>query len=878
MDSQIIRQKFFDYFKKKGHQIVPSSPLLPYNDPSLLFTNAGMNQFKDIFLGDGQRNYKKAATSQKCIRAGGKHNDLENVGHTKRHLTFFEMLGNFSFGDYFKKEAIDFSWELSTEIFGFDPNRIWPSVFEEDDEAFELWKKHVPEKRIVRFGESENFWSMGETGPCGPCSELLYDRGPKYGNGTSPYDDPTEERYPEFWNLVFMQYNKSEDGSVTNLPKPCIDTGAGLERIVSFINDIDNVFETDVLRGIIAQIENTSKKKYNPNDPNTAPAFRVISDHLRSLSFAIADGIQPSNLDRGYVLRKILRRAVRYGKQLGFNGPFLTKIYPALVDLMGPHYPELINSRLKIEEIMTLEEENFFRTLQRGGNILQKVIQVAKKEERCIKGEEAFKLKDTYGFPLEEISLIAKDNHLKIDLESFSSFEKQAKELSKKAHQSSKQVAGQNIFEQYLDDNSPCEFVGYQTLDESSTITKIYQDSSCLEKIEKGEKGIFVLTKTPFYSEMGGQVGDQGTISTKNATFQVEDCQVPFPGVIIHSGTVTKGSFSLGEEIQVSVNDKRRERIANNHTATHLLHWALQEVLGSHIQQGGSVVEPQRLRFDFSHHKSISEEDLQKIEKLVNGKIRDNIKVDNYELSFEEVQKNPSIKQFFGDKYGDVVRVIDMEFSKELCGGTHAKHTGSIGLFKIIKEGSISAGTRRIEAITAIESEEMVLDLQNTLETVAQALKAQPAKVLEKLEKLIEDKRALETFKKQAEGQQRQQQIQNICKEKETVGNIEFVSYQESSLSPKDLGLLTQEISSNMERGVVALAIPQGSSKCLLAVGVSKQLVDEGLNAKKLIESVASIIGGGGGGKPQLAQAGGKSPSSLSKAFEKIKETLLSSC
>jgi alanyl-tRNA synthetase len=713
MLSQEIRRAFLNYFKSKGHAIVPSSPVIPHDDPTLLFINAGMNQFKDVFLGESKRDYTRAATTQKCIRVGGKHNDLENVGHTSRHLTFFEMIGNFSFGDYFKKEAIEYAWDITNHVFKFDPEKIWVSVFRDDDEAFSLWEKFLPAKRIVRLGEKDNFWAMGDTGPCGPCSELLYDRGDHYGSARSPLEDSSGERYLEFWNLVFMQYSKNAAGNLEPLPKKSIDTGSGLERVVSLKMGVDTVFETDILRSLIAETEKISGKVYH-KDGKDAPAFHVIADHIRSLSFAIADGVQPSNTDRGYVLRKILRRAVRYGRMLGLQKPFLAQVFPRLLSVMGEDFPELKTSQERICEILTLEEEAFIRTLARGGQLLGQVIERSQ-ELRKISGEDAFKLKDTYGFPLEEVLLIAKDENLVVDMVRYAELDEEAKEKSRKAHKTSAQNFGENFFAEFAKKHKPCVFEGYQTPALDAVVTAIVVEGAFVDQLNEGEQGIVLLDRTPFYAEMGGQVGDTGAIGH----FRVYDTTSPYPGVIAHLGTQVKGSLRVNEKVSAAIDLKRRQEIQNNHTATHILHWALHKVLGHHIKQAGSLVDEKRLRFDFSHHKAVSPAEIREIERLVNEKIRSDKAVESYELKYEDAQKRSDIKQFFGEKYGDKVRVIDIDFSKELCGGTHAARVGTIGLFKIAKESSIAAGVRRIEAVTGAYAEALVEEQESLIQAVS---------------------------------------------------------------------------------------------------------------------------------------------------------------
>jgi alanyl-tRNA synthetase len=877
MLSQTIRRDFLKFFKDNGHTIVPSSSVVPHDDPSLLFINAGMNQFKDVFLGKSERDYVRAATSQKCIRVGGKHNDLDNVGHTTRHLTLFEMLGNFSFGDYFKKESIEFAWKVSTEIFKIPDEKIWVSVFEDDDEAYELWKQIVPTGRIVRMGEEENFWTMGDTGPCGPCSELLFDRGEKYGPGKNPHEDPSGERYFEFWNLVFMQFNRDAKGKFTNLPKQSIDTGSGLERVVALKMDVDNVFSIDIFRSLIAQAENILGVPYNPADKGSAAAFHVIADHIRSLSFAIADGAQPSNIERGYVLRKILRRAVRYGKQLGVQEPFLAKVLPRLVDIMGQDYPELKSSESKIAEILTLEEESFFRTLKRGGNILSQVVEKAISSPlKQIEGEDAFKLKDTYGFPLEEVLLIAKDAGLEVNIETFQILEEKAKELSRAAASSTSEETEKSLFEDFVNTHGTCKFNGYEFDKLEGSILAIFYQGKSVESLSEGQEGMILLSETPFYAEKGGQVGDTGTISHHKAHFSVKDCQNPYPGVIVHIGTLEKGVFIPGEPVLATIDKKRRQQIANNHTATHLLHYALEKTLGSHIRQAGSLVEQSRLRFDFNHHKSPTKEDLRAIEKIVNDKIRENHAVHSYEMSYEEAQNKQEVKQFFGDKYGSVVRVVDIHCSKELCGGTHTGHTGSIGLFRILKEGSIASGVRRIEAVTGHEAEEFIYSQEEILDRCASLLKAQPGALEEKLSSLIA------TNKEQADSLKvlKRNEIKSIAKDlKKDIKNIKDIRFISSqvSLSIEEMQQLALEICLNEENLFVQLATQVDANRCQLLVKITPDLQKKGLHAGNFIKKMAPLINGNGGGKADMAQAGGKSPEGIHSAFEEARSLLESS-
>lgn len=873
MLTQAIRREFLQYYKNRGHVVVPSSPVIPYEDPTLLFINAGMNQFKDVFLGKTSRDYTKAVSSQKCIRVGGKHNDLENVGHTSRHLTFFEMLGNFSFGDYFKEQAIQFAWEVSTEVFGFDPERIWPTVFRDDKEAFEIWTKYVPAERLTRFDEKDNFWMMGDVGPCGPCSELLYDRGHEFGSAKKPSEDPSGERFLEFWNLVFMQYNRQPSGENFILPKPSIDTGAGLERVLNLKVGTRSVFETDVLRSIISQIESVTGIPYH-SDNKQSPAFRVIADHLRCLAFAIADGVQPSNVDRGYVLRKILRRAVRYGRILGMDQPFLARILPQLTLTMGQDYPELSKGEDRIAEILTSEEEAFIRTLRRGGNILNQVIDKAQASStHTISGDDAFKLKDTYGLPIEEILLIAKDSDLQVDEVRYRDLEEEARSRSRSGHKNMHQVADENIFSSFFNEHGETKFLGYADLSVQSTIIGLMLEGQFVSELKEDEEGLIILAETPFYPEMGGQMGDQGVLEKANALFEVRDCQKPYQGIIAHKGVMRKGMLKISDTITASVEKERRQKIANNHTATHLLHWALHKVLGEHVKQSGSVVDAQRFRFDFSHHKALTKEEVRAIEDLVNNKIRENLPVRTYELSFEEAQKQQEIKQFFGDKYGALVRVVDIDYSKELCGGTHASFVGNVGMFRIAKEGSIAAGIRRIEAVTGKEAEELVREEEDLLLRIAEQLKTPIHQIEERLKKILDDNREhlneisnLRTTRLEILASEFMERVVKIAEVPTLIAEI--------PLSIEELRLFVDIVSLRLLSGVILLGIVS-NDKCHLIAKVSDDWIKKGLSANDLIKLTAPMIQGSGGGKSQIAQASGKAPERLSEALQKARDFLM---
>lgn len=870
MKTSELRKKFLDYFKNQGHTVVPSSPVVPLSDPTLLFTNAGMNQFKDVFLGKTKLPYTKAASSQKCVRVGGKHNDFDNVGHTSRHLTFFEMLGNFSFGDYFKKEAIRFAFEVTTKIFAIEFDRVWATVFETDDESFELWKEYLPESKIVRMGAKDNFWAMGETGPCGPCSELYFDRGDGFGPGTSPANDPTGERFFEFWNLVFMQYNKDTSGKENLLPSPSIDTGMGLERLSSLKIDGSSVFEIDIFQNLFHAIEELSKVKYATNKA----AFHVIADHIRTLSFGIADGAQPSNVDRGYVLRKILRRATRYARQIGLEKPFMADLLPALIKEMGEDYKELVTAEKRIKEILTLEEENFLKTLSRGGNILNTIIDKAKESQtKQITGEDAFKLKDTYGFPLEEIMILAKDNHLEVNLEAYSLLENKAKELSRKSAIKHHQIAEESLFAEFLQNHSPSSFVGYTHLETKGSIIGILVGGKFVDKLEEGIEASLILDQTSFYAEMGGQVGDKGEITHETASFRVLDTISPYPGVILHQGSLQKGVLILGEPVFCKVDEKERRSICHNHTATHLLHHALEIILCSSVKQTGSLVEKDRLRFDFSYHKPLSGEEIRQIEMMINEEIQKNFSVTTFETSYESIKVRKDIKQYFGDKYGENVRVVNIgEFSKELCGGTHVDSLAEIGLFRIVKESSIAAGVRRIEAVTGKEALAYMYSQEKLLEELQDHLEANPANIKDKLLATFSElTKCKELLKKMRKAHIKMMEERLLAK-KEFVGGIPIIIDQ-VELFKEELAPLAHDLLLELKSGILILALID-TDKCQILIRVSEDLISQGIKANELVREIAPFIGGSGGGKPDSAQAGGKEIENLEKAFSRARELL----
>ncbi len=771
------------------------------------------------------------------------------------------------------EEAIAFAWEVSTKVFAFDPEKIWVTVFREDDEASDLWKMLVPNIKIVRMDEADNFWAMGDTGPCGPCSELYYDRGERYGSAKSPKEDVHGTRYLEFWNLVFMQFNRDQVGKMTPLPKQSIDTGSGLERVAALKLGVETVFATDVLRSLIAQIEHVSGKKYSADDPHFAPAFHVISDHIRSLAFAMADGAQPSNVERGYILRKLLRRAVRYGRMLGMQEPFLAKILPRLIETMGPDYHELVSSQARIAEVLTLEEESFIRTLKRGGNILSSVIEHAQKNSnKQISGEEAFKLKDTYGFPLEEILLIAKDTGLQVNLDAYQLLEEQAKDRSRSAKTVHVQEVEESLFKNYVEKHGACQFLGYDQTSAEGTVMALVIDGKFVDAMEEGQQGMVILDRTSFYAEKGGQVGDTGVLSHHNAHFTVTDCHAPYSGVIVHIGRLDKGALILGEPISAQVDVMRRQEIANNHTATHLLHWALQKVLGPHIRQAGSLVEPGRLRFDFNHHKALTKEEVRQIEMLVNEKIREGRAVKSYELSYDEAQKHPDIKQFFGEKYGSKVRVIDIDYSKELCGGVHTHNVSTIGIFRIAKEGSIASGVRRIEAVTGKQAEEFIYAGEDFVEKAAEMLKVSASKLIERITALLEENRNLSHELKQFKRASLKTLSKELLAKAQKAGSHSFIA-ETVALDADLLPELVEDLMTALRSGVILIGT-KAEGRCQLIARVSSDLTQKGIQAVQMIKEIAPSVGGSGGGKAESAQAGGKNPEGLKTAYDMARQWL----
>lgn len=873
--SKKIRRDFLEYFIQRNHVGVPSSPLFSSSDPSLLFTNAGMNQFKDIFLGNTPSDYENAVSVQKCLRVGGKHNDLENVGHTSRHITFFEMLGNFSFGGYFKKEAIRYSYEVTTTLFGFPPDRLWVTVFENDLESLELWKEWMPASRIITMGARENFWQMGDCGPCGPCSELLYDRGPKYGKATSPKQDISGERYLEFWNLVFMQDNKEANGQVTKLPKPSIDTGVGLERVVSLSMGVESVFETDILFSLIQNIEAIFSIPYTKKQSLQSASFRVIADHIRALSFAISDGAIPGNTDRGYIIRKLLRRSIIYSKNLGATAPFHAKLVPPLIELMGEDYPELIASRSKIEEILTLEEENFFKILQRGGNLIEPILQKAtKRSSKEIEGHEAFLLKDTYGLPFDEIVLLAKDRGLTVDVQKYTNLERQAKDRSRKsATFSTKSTALQLDIPLFQDVETT--FVGYETDVIDTSIVAISQNGHVERSIHlEHPEAIIILKETPFYAEKGGQVGDTGILQCSQGKFYVQETKF-YKNVIAHIGKLLRGTLSVGDTVHASIDVKRRRRIEETHSATHLLNFSLSKILGSHIRQAGSLVDVGRLRYDFTHHKGLTELEIRNIEQLVQEKIAQNHPISTTLLSLAAAQKDKTIIQAFGEKYGSEVRVVNIhDVSRELCGGTHAASTGSIGLFRIIKESSIGTGIRRIEACIGLQAQEFMYKREDILQQLSKLLEVPIATIPVALLNYQKETLALREQIKQFTQNKIEAIVIKLMKKSEKIDSTSIFASQ-VEIEKESLVTVSNTLIEKAPSSAIFL-IAQHNQSYPILVRLTLDLIKKGLAANQLLQDILHFMGGRGGGNSSMAQGTAKSLDRLSDAFalfnQKIKE------
>ncbi len=855
--SNDIRQSFLDFFKSKDHEIVPSSSLVPANDPTLLFTNAGMVQFKDVFLGRESRPYKRAASSQRCVRAGGKHNDLENVGYTARHHTFFEMLGNFSFGDYFKQDAITYAWEYLTAVLKIPESKLWITVFEDDEEAANIWLKEigVSSKQFTRCGEKDNFWSAGDTGPCGPCSEIFYDHGEDIPGGPPGSKDADLDRYVEIWNLVFTQFNRGSDGSLTPIPHPSVDTGMGLERVTAVMQGVNNNFEIESFEKIIKKI-----KTLCGNKKIDLTSSRVVADHIRSCSFLLADGVIPSNEGRGYVLRRIIRRAIRHGNKLGFKKPFFHQLVEVLEEEMGDAYPELSKTRSNIESMLLSEEERFAETLDQGLKILDEVITKTKGD--IIDGEDVFRLYDTYGFPVDLTADIAREKNMKVDMKGFN---KAMAGQRKRARAASKFDIDVSI---NTDSNLVSAFTGYERLEQKTTIIGLYQDGRNVKELNEGDVGGVILLETPFYAQSGGQVGDKGELFAGDVFFEVEDTKKQGQSHI-HLGILRTGTFKVGDVVRASVDQKIRTDVARNHSATHLLHAALRKMLGDHVVQKGSLVESNRLRFDFSHNESLTYEQLKEIEQLVNSKILENNETQIQVMPLEKAKLSGAIS-LFGEKYEDTVRVLNIggEFSCELCGGTHVERSGDIGVFKIISESGIASGVRRIEAITGLEAFVWIENMEAKLQRMAESLKSNVETVDSKLNLQLEKTRKLEKELLQLRGKLASNAGLNLLEETTVIDDISIVAKSIDTADPKSLRDAVDQLKNKLGTAVLILATVN-ESKVSLVAGVTDDTTNR-IKAGDLVNFVAEQVGGRGGGRPDMAQAGGDDPKKLESALAKV--------
>ncbi len=862
-----LREQFLTFFKDKGHEVVASSSLVPGNDPTLLFTNAGMVQFKDVFLGKDLRAYTRATTSQRCVRAGGKHNDLENVGYTARHHTFFEMLGNFSFGDYFKREAILFAWEFLTEVVGLPAEKLWVTVYEEDDEAADIWLKemNIDPARFGRIGdkpggkknESDNFWSMGDTGPCGPCSEIFYDHGDHIWGGPPGSPEEDGDRYIEIWNLVFMQYDRDASGTLTPLPKPSVDTGMGLERLAAIIQNVHSNYEIDLFQALIK-----AAAKYTSVTDLENKSLRVIADHIRSCAFMIVDGVLPSNEGRGYVLRRIIRRASRHGHQLGCNEPFFYRLVEDLVEQMGEAYPELVKNSQHVANVLLKEEQRFAETLENGMKILQQTIDTMR--GKVIDGETVFKLYDTYGFPADLTADVAREQQLEIDLEGF---DKAMAEQKDQSRLHSQFVSGDNVIQ--LQDVQKTEFKGYESLAEDCQIISIIKDGDEVDELNAGEEAIIILNHTPFYGESGGQVGDTGELLAGDNRFMVNDTQKQ-SDVFLHIGQLESGSIKTSDKIYAHVNEQRRQAIKLNHSATHLMHEALRTVLGDHVQQKGSLVDSEKLRFDFSHFQPMTDTEIRQIEGLVNDEIRMNLETKAQLMSIDDAKETGAM-MLFGEKYGSTVRVLSIgSDSVELCGGTHVERAGDIGLFKIVLETGVAAGVRRIEALTGEAAMQRFYDDEDQLDQLASLVKAGRDDVMHKVEQMQQNQRKLEKELEQLKSRIASQAGGDLASQAVEIDGIKVLAAELEGADVKTLRDTVDQLKNKLGQAIVVLASSEEGKVSIIA-GVSKAETAK-IRAGDLVNMVAQQCGGKGGGRPDMAQAGGNQPENLSEALNSVPE------
>jgi alanyl-tRNA synthetase len=865
MKSSEIRQKFLDYFASKGHTIVASSSLVPHEDPTLLFTNAGMNQFKDVFLGFDKRPYTRATSSQKCVRAGGKHNDLENVGYTARHHTFFEMLGNFSFGDYFKRDAIKYAWELLTEVFKLPKDKLYVTVYAEDDEAYDIWTKEVglAADRVIRIGDnkgaryaSDNFWMMGDTGPCGPCTEIFYDHGAHIPGGLPGTPEEDGDRYIEIWNNVFMQFNRDEAGVMHPLPKPSVDTGMGLERISAVLQHVHANYEIDLFQALIKAAARETKQGNLDQ-----PSLRVLADHIRACSFLIADGVIPGNEGRGYVLRRIIRRAIRHGYKLGAREAFFYKMVPDLVEQMGTAYPELVAEQVRVKGILKQEEERFFATIEHGMAILEAdLAEMAKAGNKMFNGETAFKLHDTYGFPLDLTADICRERGVKVDDAAFNAAMARQKEQAR--------AAGKFKMVANLEYSGPATtFRGYETLEHKGNILALYKDSVLVNELNEGDMGVVVLDDTPFYAESGGQVGDSGELRSTHGIFAVEDTQKIQATVFGHHGVVKTGKLTVGNGVQARVDVASRNRTMRNHSATHLMHKALREVLGTHVQQKGSQVDADKTRFDFVHTQPMSDAEIRKVEATVNAEILTNADCQSRVMAIDDAQKTGAM-MLFGEKYGDVVRVIDIGSSIELCGGTHVKRTGDIGLFKIVAESGVAAGVRRLEAVTGEGALVLVQQQEEQLQQVADAVKAQPQEAAARIAQILDNVKSLEKELSALKSKLASSQGDELLAQAQDMNGVKVLAAKLDGADAAVLRETMDKLKDKLKSAVILLAAVSDGKVSLIA-GVTADAIAK-VKAGELVNFVAQQVGGKGGGRPDMAQAGGTQPEHLAKALASV--------
>ncbi len=856
MTSNELRQAFLDFFHDNDHEVVASSPLVPGNDPTLLFTNAGMVQFKDVFLGSDKRNYQRAVTSQRCVRAGGKHNDLENVGYTARHHTFFEMLGNFSFGDYFKQDAIKYAWEFLTITLGLEPERLWVTVFNDDDEAADIWLKEmkIDPERFTRMGEKDNFWSMGDTGPCGPCSEIFYDHGSDVEGGPPGTPDEDGDRYVEIWNLVFMQFDRSADGEMVPLPKPSVDTGMGLERIAAVMQGVHSNYQIDLFANLITATAKTLGVKNA-----SSSSLNVIVDHIRACSFLIADGVLPGNEGRGYVLRRIIRRAIRHGKKLGNNELFFYKLVAPLVNEMGEAYPELAKAQAHVEKVLEKEERRFAETLDQGMEILEEAI--AQLDSKQIPGEVAFKLYDTYGFPLDLTADIARERELTVDQQGFEQAMAGQRDRARAASKFSVTDDGA------LQTDLETSFSGYEGVSGESTVVALFNDGKAVDELAVGDDGAVILSATPFYAESGGQVGDTGVLTSKDHSFTVLDTQKSGKA-FVHFGSVQAGGLKVGDKVLAKVDADRRQAIRLNHSATHLMHAALRFELGDHVRQKGSLVDAQRLRFDFSHYEGVTPEQLQTIEDMVNGEIRKNVAAETELMNYDDAVESGAMA-LFGEKYDDLVRVLRLgEFSTELCGGTHVDRTGDIGVFKITSESGVASGVRRIEGVTGKGALEWIDSRQQSLHDISALLRSQPEQASAKIEQLLKRNKELEKELAAARQALVTGTASDHTENVQEIAGIKVLATRIDGADAKTLREAVDRFKDKLQSAVVVIgSVDDGVVR--LAAGVTKDNTDR-IRAGDLIKPVAEQVGGKGGGRPDFAQAGGNNAEALDEALESV--------